>query len=167
MTLAHVVSCPCQVTLKESKKTMKAFGFIVLSIVLSACSTDLSSYSDTLEKCTKDRDCSFGMVCAERKCVDRSLEGGKGADPQSFLQGLHDEAATLDKNTQQCSQEEACATEGKCQGTPEGLCIVATQEHCENARITCSQKGRCIYVPRKYACCTSANGEECEPFTQR
>jgi len=111
--------------------------------------------------CKKDAECGFGMVCSKTRCVDRGLAGDPDEDKASLhamLKSEQDIAAT----TLRCQESDECRNRGKCQGTPAGHCIVAQQSHCENAKVTCKEEGKCTYVAEEYACCESAMGSVCE-----
>ena len=122
----------------------------------------LSGCTDSTKKCTSLQDCPFGTVCHEGRCVDRSRVPEQFGEDLPTVQELLKKEATLQATTEQCAASDGCINRGKCQGTPSGGCIVAEQAHCENSEVTCTQEGKCVYVPAKYSCCESAMGSVCE-----
>ena len=111
--------------------------------------------------CNSDTECAFGMVCSKTRCVDRGLAGEPHEDKASIHAMLKSEQ-DIASTTIRCQKSAECLNRGKCQGTPEGHCIVAQQSHCENASVTCKEEGKCTYVPEEYACCESTMGSVCE-----
>ena len=111
--------------------------------------------------CKSEAECTFGMVCFDGECVDRGMTGNSQEDRAAIHDMLQKDEA-LRRTTEQCRLSAGCQNRGKCQGTPSGDCIVAEQEHCENAKVTCKGEGKCTYVPAEYACCETAMGSVCE-----
>ena len=112
--------------------------------------------------CTSKTDCAYGMTCIGGICQDRGKENLLNNDGREPIEEMLKRDEQLQQQTEHCGASPECKNRGRCQGTPDGSCIVAEQAHCENAEITCKQEGKCTYVPEEYACCESKMGSVCE-----
>ena len=145
-----------------SRKIGASTVLICFALVIGGCKEDPPEPLPLDRSCATTQECAYGMICLEGKCQDRGTAARSQQEGREPLAEMLKRDEQLQQNTENCVEGEACKNRGRCQGTPDGKCIVAEQSHCENAEITCKQEGKCTYVPEEYACCESKMGSVCE-----
>ncbi len=136
--------------------------FIALCLAPLLGCTDPPAHKAGVHPCQNDRDCGFGLKCADEVCVDRSQTEGSPKEQAAFTQKMLEKSEALKKTTAMCEKTLNCIQFGRCQGTPDGECIVAETSHCENAKISCKRRGFCVWSPELLKCCKDEAGKECE-----
>ena len=152
---------------QSSSYLFALFMGVLIGATESGCSDPRAVKGGQGSDCTVDTDCLFGLRCHDSECKDRSgLQTGGTGGVEITTEELIQQDQKLQRATAKCLQTEGCQDFGLCQGTPDGLCVIAEQSHCVKSKVSCGAKGFCTFAPVNSRCCLDAKGEECDKSYQ-